>query len=376
MKRKLISVMLSVFAMLLLMGAADSESAAALLAEEESAVSTGAALETEANQLTVPSSADVGPNLANGVPAADGVGAGSGSTLPPVPERPDFFQVPSADSIGAADPSDTAPGNSVVPAGDAIGGGTPVVPAGEDYGLLINGRPAPAELNRELQNGVTYVSLSVMARQLAPAAQVSWDGSAATVTTDRLSLTARVGQLYVEANGRYLYVPETVQLTQAGQVIVPLRVVAKAFDASVGYDAATGQTTVTSGSGAIQSGDGFYNQDDLFWLSRVIHKESGNQPMEGRMAVGNVVLNRVADPVFPDTVEGVLAQKNQFSTYKSGVLAATEPSETSTIAAKLVLDGGVVEETKGALYFDSGANSWAARNKDLIATIGGHKFYG
>ena len=94
------------------------------------------------------------------------------------------------------------------------------------------------------------------------------------------------------------------------------------------------------------------------------------------MAVGNVVLNRVADPIFPDTVEGVLAQKNQFSTYKSGVLAATEPSENSTIAAKLVMDGGVVEETIGALYFDSGSNSWAARNKDLIATIGGHKFYG
>ena len=126
----------------------------------------------------------------------------------------------------------------------------------------------------------------------------------------------------------------------------------------------------------IASGDSFYNQDDLFWLSRVIHKESGNQPMEGRMAVGNVVLNRVADPAFPDTVEGVLAQKNQFTTYKSGVLAATEPSEKSTIAAKLVMDGGEVEETKGATFFDSGSNSWAARNKRHIATIGGHKFYG
>ena len=94
------------------------------------------------------------------------------------------------------------------------------------------------------------------------------------------------------------------------------------------------------------------------------------------MAVGNVVLNRVADPVFPDTVEGVLAQKNQFSTYASGVLAATEPSESCTIAAKLVMDGGVVEETRGATFFDSGVNSWAARNKRHIATIGGHKFYG
>ena len=58
------------------------------------------------------------------------------------------------------------------------------------------------------------------------------------------------------------------------------------------------------------------------------------------------------------------------------MLAATNPSQSSIIAAKLVLDGGVVEETKGALFFDSGATSWAARNREHIATIGGHKFYG
>ena len=45
------------------------------------------------------------------------------------------------------------------------------------------------------------------------------------------------------------------------------------------------------------------------------------------------------------------------------------------IAAKLVLDGGEVEETENALYFDSCSTSWAARNKTYVATIGGHKFY-
>lgn len=331
MKRKLISILLSIFAMLLLMGAAaNPDPAAALVPEEESAASTDAALETEAQ-----------------LPSEDAEQAEG--------------EAPTEDPAESEDPAEPE-GPAVVPAGDPS--------------LLINGQPAPLEINKEMQKGTTYVSLAVMARQLAPNAQISWDGSAATVVTDQLTLTAEVGQLYVEANGRYLYVPELVQINQANQVIVPLRVVAKAFDAAVGYDSATGLTTVTSGSGAILSGDAFYNPDDLFWLSRVIHRESGNQPMEGRMAVGNVVLNRVSDPIFPDTVEGVLAQKNQFSTYKSGVLAATEPSEKSTIAAKLVMDGGVVEETKGALFFDSGSTSWAARNKRHIATIGGHKFYG
>lgn len=160
-----------------------------------------------------------------------------------------------------------------------------------------------------------------------------------------------------------------------GRLTVPLWAVAKAFDAAVGWDAATGTVTVTRGSGAIQSGESFYNQEDLFWLSRVITAESGNQPLEGQMAVGNVVMNRVASPIYPNTVEGVLAQKNQFTTYRAGKLADRTPTATSVIAAKLVLDGGVVEETAGALYFDSASGSWASRNKECVAVIGNHKFY-
>ena len=93
------------------------------------------------------------------------------------------------------------------------------------------------------------------------------------------------------------------------------------------------------------------------------------------MAVGNVVLNRVKNPAFPSTVKGVLSQKNQFTTWKNGALAKRTPNATSVIAAKLVLDGGEVESTKGATFFDSKSNSWAARNKTCVAVIGNHKFY-
>ena len=86
-------------------------------------------------------------------------------------------------------------------------------------------------------------------------------------------------------------------------------------------------------------------------------------------------MNRVAHPAYPNTVEGVLAQKNQFSTYKSGALANRTPTEKCVIAAKLVLDGGEVAETDGALYFDSARSSWASRNRQYAATLGGHTFY-
>ena len=176
------------------------------------------------------------------------------------------------------------------------------------------------------------------------------------------------------ANGRYLYVEDTVQVTE-GRIILPLTVIAKCFDAQVKWNPENDVVSVIRGSGAIQPGDQFYDQENLFWLSRVIYAESGNQPLEGMMSVGNVVLNRVYSPVYPNTVLGVISQKNQFSTYRGGKLAKRTPNASSVVAAKLVMEGATVDETYGALYFDSCRNSWAARHKDCIAVIGGHKFY-
>lgn len=245
-----------------------------------------------------------------------------------------------------------------------------------DTALCVDGEYVSVEVARVQHDGVTYVALAPMAKELDESVQIGWDGSSSTVTvkSSKLSLTAKVSQLYIQANGRYLYVPEGVQMV-GGKVTVPLSVLVKAFDARLSWDAASGTAVVNCGSGAIQSGDSYYNQDDLFWLSRIIQAECGNQPLEGRMAVGNVVLNRVKNPAFPSTVKGVLSQKNQFTTWKNGALAKRTPNATSVIAAKLVLDGGEVESTKGATFFDSKSNSWAARNKTCVAVIGNHKFY-
>ena len=104
------------------------------------------------------------------------------------------------------------------------------------------------------------------------------------VYNEHLVLKATVGQLYLTVNDRYFYVPEGVR-RENGQVMVPLSALTKAFDASLKWDGATGITSVTRGSGAAKSGSAYYHSDDLFWLSRVIYTESGNQPLEGKMAV-------------------------------------------------------------------------------------------
>ena len=98
---------------------------------------------------------------------------------------------------------------------------------------------------------------------------------------------------------------------------------------------------------------------------------AGNQPLDGKIAVGNVVLNRVASPRFPNSVYEVIFQRNQFTPAANGSINRT-PSAESVVAAKLCLDGA---NTAGsALYFvnPTVAPGWASRNRPYVATIGAH----
>ena len=336
--RKLISVPMCAFALLLLMGASTApQQSTALLAEEESAVLDEAALDT-GSQVSAESMESIGGGQLGEAEASESI---SLTEEPLVEETLEEEQQ------------------------NAVAG---------DQTLLIDGVAVPANVGKFQKNGVTYVALAPMAQALDSSVEIGWDGSTANIYSSRLSLSAKVGQLYLVANGRYLYLPEGVQIVN-NMVTVPLWAVVEAFDATLSWNGSTGTIQIKRGSGGIQSGDSYYDQEDLFWLSRIIYAESGNQSLEGQMAVGNVVMNRVASPAYPNTVQGVLAQKNQFTTYKSGALANRTPNQSSVIAAKLVLDGGEVEETDGALYFDSSSNSWASRNREFAATLGGHKFY-
>ena len=315
MTRKLCSLLISSFAVLLLMGAGVEEDSAALVDESGSEAVQTAAAQVETEEQAEP------------------VAAVSGESV--------------LSQVEEVDPT-----------------------------LTVDGQPVPADVAKTYRGDTTYVALVPMSKCLDSTVQSKWDAGTrtATVHNDKLVLTAKAGDLYLTVNGRYFYTPEGIQI-ENGKIMVPLSALVKAFDGSLTWNGTTGMTAVTRGSGAAKFGEQYYNADDLFWLSRVIYTESGNQPLEGKMAVGNVVMNRVKHPSFPGTIEGVLAQKNQFTTYWSGHIARSTPNAESVIAAKLVLDGGVVEEVKNALYFDSAANSWASRNRTCVAVIGGHRFY-
>lgn len=213
------------------------------------------------------------------------------------------------------------------------------------------------------------------AREPESAAVQSMDVVPADVVTADLDLQAAVGDAYLVANGRYLYVKGGL-IDLNGAVAAPVRQLAQVFNLTVDYDGENDLVLLGRQEGAepyLASGDETYDGDTMYWLSRIINAESGNQSMEGKIAVGNVVMNRVHNPRFPDNIEDVLFQKNQFTPAISGSIYR-EPNWESVVAAKLVLDGAQV--TPDALFFNAaGLRSYASRTKTYVTTIGNHAFY-
>ena len=88
--------------------------------------------------------------------------------------------------------------------------------------------------------------------------------------------------------------------------------------------------------------------DELDLLSRLVYSEAGSGWLDEhwKMAVGEVVLNRMASPEFPDTMPEVIGQRGQYSHAVNYVL----PNYESVIAAKKLLEGQRVLENPAVVF--------------------------
>jgi len=222
-------------------------------------------------------------------------------------------------------------------------------------------------------NGTAYVPLVAFARSMGEHA-VLWDGQTAHITSHELNLSATPGQQWVEANGRLLYVPDGVQLTD-GRTMVPLRTLAQIYGLNLRWDAASNSVHVSGGGELLTSGEAYYDKDTLYWLSRVISAESQGEPLIGQIAVGNVVLNRLNSDIFPNDLYQVIFQPGQFEPVENGTIY-NDPYHLSVTAAKLCLEGA--RAVGDCMYFfapELSPGTWIVNNRTYYTTIGCHRFY-
>lgn len=236
--------------------------------------------------------------------------------------------------------------------------------------ITVNGTSLAYRAARATVEGVLYLSAAPVLSTLFPKATVALEEGRLTATGDTLRFEAIAGEAYFMVNDRYFYVP-TLVLAQAEDLLLPAETFAKALGCSAVVEPDT-EDLVIRRVGPMAAAK-TYPEEDLYWLSRAIYAESGNQPMKGRIAVGTVILNRVADESFPNTIREVVFAPGQFSPVANGTIYR-DPDERSVIAAKLCLDG--VREAENCLYFNvTSMYSWADQSRTYYCTIGGHNFY-
>lgn len=229
-------------------------------------------------------------------------------------------------------------------------------------------------------DGCTYVPFRAYCRLLdSDAGSFLWNDASKTSTyrSGTVTVTAKAGSPLLVANGRYLYRAESRIINDT--MYTPLTLLGKAFTAEVRWDSGTGVVSLAEPQGALESGDSYYDAGEVYWLSRLIYAEAEGEPEAGKIAVGNVVLNRVASKDFPDTIYGVIFDTTggtvQF--YRPGNARINRtPSEECIAAAKICLDGYTVSER--ALFFlnvRTATNFWITANRPYLFDIGLHSFY-
>ena len=121
------------------------------------------------------------------------------------------------------------------------------------------------------------------------------------------------------------------------------------------------------------SNSGSTNNSDLNLLAHLIYAEARGEPYSGQVAVGAVVLNRVKNSSFPNSVAGVIYQPGAFSVVSDGQINYS-PNTTAINAARDAMNGW--DPTYGCIYYfnpNTATSGWIW-SRPYVLTIGNHRF--
>ena len=238
----------------------------------------------------------------------------------------------------------------------------------------VNGRAI--SVSARVMNSTVYLPLRAFASAIG--ASSSYDSSTRTTTlrASGLTITAIDGGYVTYANGRALFGFSPNVIMSDGRMYVPMSTLMKA----TGLEGArSGSVVAISGSfSPLSAAESFYREDEVFWLARIITAEAQGESLLGQIAVGNVILNRVASREYPNTIYGVIFDRKwgvQFSPILDGSIYNT-PTYAATLAAKICLEGTKLSED--SLFFlnpRTAQSNWIVNSREYLYTIGGHDFY-
>lgn len=246
--------------------------------------------------------------------------------------------------------------------------------------IAVNSSIIETEDNSFIINNTAYAPIRFILNALG-IYEMEWkdDEKSVSFSYNENEVKLYAGYKYAFVNGEKLPVTNNIVLKNS-RILAPVRFISELF----GFDVNWSDTFYVANlvkTGVVPADDLLekeYDLNDLVWLTRLIEAESAGEPFNGKIAVGNVVLNRVKDNNFPDTIHGVIFDKNygvQFQPIANNAIYNT-PSRDSVIAGKLAIRN---ENQAGeCLYFlnpKTASNFWIINNRTYYKTINNHDFY-
>ena len=260
--------------------------------------------------------------------------------------------------------------------------------ANSNIGIKVNGKRLLTDVSPFIKNSSTYVPIRFISEALN-IKNIKWDSTSGSVTIKSAdkTLVLFVNKNYAYINDEYVKLENNAIISNS-RTFVPVRFISECFDAYVDWDDTTQTVLISSNNAAPSKNNNVLispstsevsNYDDaVYWLSRIIEAEASGEPFEGKVAVGEVILNRVKCEEFPNTIWGVIFDKNfgtQFEPVANGTIYNT-PSKDSILAAKAALEGS--NYVGDCLYFLNptvAKSTWITKNREYYTTISKHEFY-
>lgn len=224
--------------------------------------------------------------------------------------------------------------------------------------------------------------LSLLTEQLDIHPEFKKTGDCLLCSAEGFELEHIDGNSYFTLNGRYAFL-KTDYFVFSNELYLPSECYSHIFTVDIeAYGDPLCAYISTDSMNIIGGGEEYYSihssPEDLYWLSHVISTECTDEPLEGMIGVGNVIMNRVADPEFPNTVMEVLFDTKggiQFDPVMQGSIHAP-PTDLAMIATYLVIEGyNTVGDAEYYVNPLTGNSSWFDRALELVAIIGRHNFY-
>lgn len=209
-----------------------------------------------------------------------------------------------------------------------------------------------------IMGGRTYIPLRLVAELLH--ATVHWDGDqrlADLETVQRVEVTEDFG---LEEISKQYGISESALLKR------------NRLDGAVSIEA--GAMLQVVNPSILDNEAEPFTENDMLLLAKITQVEAGYESYEGQLAVANVILNRVKNSKFPNTIHDVIYSGNQFPPAHNGLLDKSEPNASVLRAAKDALNGK--NNVEDAVYFFnpkvSSGPFWSSLQ--VIKTIGHHSF--